>query len=896
MGWLFLTASITAQIWMGDITYKKAQAFGKLTHCESTGQITHWLPLVDHCTDVAICFRRLCRCNAIRRALECASGRTLDVTDIERLSIIIFLHDLGKASSSFQSKRWQDRERPIFWPYPSGHGAQAIYLLQNDDALTRLVEALPIDEMISWGEDALIPLLFASISHHGRPLLEDSEVVLRVGQKEWSVVKDANGHIHYDPLPIIEELSQRARFLFPNAFGEIQQPLPAAPEFAHLVAGVIQFADWLGSDTRHFPIRIEEDRAKSAVTYAEGAVITLGMDTDNWRNSLVKSQPTFQHVFKVPAPHPIQAEMTEKLGPLVILESETGSGKTEAALWRFVHLFCAGHVDSLYFALPTRVSAKQVYDRVRKAIRRLWPENPPLTVRALPGYAAADGEEPVMLPDFEVQWNDNPDDDKALRRWAAEAPKRFLAAPIAVGTVDQVLLGILKVKHAHMRFALLTRSLLVVDEVHASDAYMTVLLEKLLQAHLGNGGHALLLSATLGSSARSRYLARDRSGVQLPPFDEAADAAYPAISDQHGLHPMAATGRTKTVSWSLHDCIDDPEAIADLAIEAARNGAKVLVVRNTVGAALELFRVIESQPGAADLLFHVNGQATLHHSRFSRQDRPLLDAAIETELGKQRPPGPRILIGTQTLEQSLDIDADLLISDLCPMDVLLQRIGRLQRHSRDAAERPAAYADPKALILTPQGQDLKPLLERAAYGLGRFSEGGGIYPDLRIVEATRRLISEQPVIHIPADNRGLVEGATHPDRLDKIEKSMGEEWRRHGQEIAGDTGASRTVANLHLLEIDKAFASEPNMAFPSGQKIGTRLGAEDWLIQFEPPPAGPFGEPLKEIPIRSHLLPEGLAPEVMPERIETHDGVTEFNLGKARFRYGRVGLERLNNE
>lgn len=499
-----------------------------------------------------------------------------------------------------------------------------------------------------------------------------------------------------------------------------------------------------------------------------------------------------------------------------------------------------------------------------------------------------------MLPGFEVQWNDNPDDDTALQRWAAEAPKRFLAAPIAVGTIDQALLGILKVKHAHMRYALLSRSLLVVDEVHASDAYMTVLLERLLHAHLGNGGHALLLSATLGSSARCRYLAPGRSNVQPPPFDKASIAAYPAISDQDGLHPMAATGRSKTVRWSLNDCIDNPEAIADLVIDAAQHGAKVLVVRNTVGAAMELFRSIENRSEAADMLFRVNGQATLHHSRFSRQDRPLLDAAIETELGKQRPLGPRILIGTQTLEQSLDIDADLLISDLCPMDVLLQRIGRLHRHRRGASERPPAYSDPKALILTPRGHDLQPLLKHAAYGLGRFSQGGGIYPDLRIVEATRRLIAEQPVIYIPANNRRLVEGATHSEILEKIKYEMGQGWVRHSDEVEGEVIAMRTTARYHILEVNKPFDDE-NAGFPQDQGIATRLGEKDRLIQFDTTVKGPFSEPLKQIPIRSHLLPEGLAPEALPERIETHDGVTEFNLGEARFRYSRLGLERLNN-
>lgn len=864
-------------------------AFGKL-------QQDSYLSLTDHMTDVACCFFRLSRCHSVRRALNHAAGQGLEDADIERLSVLAFFHDLGKASSGFQSKRWSDDGRPLFWPHPSGHCPQAIFLLEEHGQLSHLVDALPIDEMISWGEGGLIPLLLASFSHHGRPIIEGSETVNKVTVKEWSPVKDLGGHIHYDPLPIIEEMTRGAKALFPDAFSEIKHPLPSTPAFSHLFAGLVQFADWLGSDPRHFPIRVDKDRGISARDYAEKAVKALGMDTENWRDLLARAHPTFQQVFQVPAPHSIQAAMAEESGPLLILESETGSGKTEAALWRFVYLFRTGQVDSLYFALPTRVSAKQAYDRVRKAISRLWPEDPPLTVRALPGYAAADGEEPIMLPGFEVQWNDKPGDDKALQRWAAEAPKRFLAAPVAVGTIDQALLGILKVKHAHMRYALLARSLLVVDEVHASDAYMTVLLDKLLQAHLGNGGHALLLSATLGSSARSLYLALGKSGVHPPPFDEAAVAAYPAISDRNGLRPMASTGRTKSVHWSLHDCIDDHEAVAALAIEAARHGAKVLVVRNTVGAAMELFRAIEARPEAAGWLFHVKGQATLHHSRFSRQDRPLLDAAIEAELGKLRQRGPRILIGTQTLEQSLDIDADLLITDLCPMDVLLQRIGRLHRHSRDAAERPSAYSNPMAFILTPRDHDLTPMLKHTAYGLGRFSDGGGIYPDLRIIDATRRLITEHPVIHIPADNRHLVEGATHPDRLAEIEASLGEEWGRHGQQIAGDSGANRTVAHLHVLEIDKAFASEPNMAFPTDQKIGTRLGAEDRLILFDPPPEGPFGNPLKQIPIRAYLLPEGLAQEALPDRIETHGGVTEFTLGKARFRYSRLGLERLDNQ
>jgi len=231
-----------------------------------------------------------------------------------------------------------------------------------------------------------------------------------------------------------------------------------------------------------------------------------------------------------------------------------------------------------------------LYQRVQDTLKRLWPENPPLALRALPGYVAADGEEIKAMANFEVFWNDSPDDQKAHQRWAAENSKRFLAAPVAVGTIDQALLGALQVRHAHLRHATLARSLLVVDEVHASDAYMTVLLERLLKAHLGCGGHALLLSATLGSSARSRYLAlapTGRSGL-IPnmSFEQACAVPYPAISGCHGIRAIPGTGRSKRVNWSSRDCIAAPEKIAQLAIEAAAQGAKVLIIRNTVPAAV----------------------------------------------------------------------------------------------------------------------------------------------------------------------------------------------------------------------------------------------------------------------------------------------------------------------
>ncbi|KWT72529.1 CRISPR-associated helicase Cas3, protein [Hyphomicrobium sulfonivorans] len=219
-------------------------------------------------------------------------------------------------------------------------------------------------------------------------------------------------------------------------------------------------------------------------------------------------------------PRPIQKAVGDVDGQVVILEAETGSGKTEAALYRFARLFERGEVDGLYFALPTRVAAKSIEERIREAVQRIFPSGArPSVILAVPGYVKSDGVGYKTLPDFDVQWDDGPDANLRRGRWAIEHPKRFLAGTILVGTIDQALLGAIQARHAHMRSSSLLRHLLVVDEVHASDVYMERLLVSLLDQHTSAGGHALLLSATLGSTARHRLLGLtsndDQSLVEL---------------------------------------------------------------------------------------------------------------------------------------------------------------------------------------------------------------------------------------------------------------------------------------------------------------------------------------------------------------------------------------------
>jgi len=247
---------------------------------------------------------------------------------------------------------------------------------------------------------------------------------------------------------------------------------------------------------------------------------------------------------------------------------------------------------------------------------------------------------------------------------------------------------------------------------------------------------------------------------------------------------------------------------------------------------------------APDLLLAVNATPTLHHSRFAAEDRALLDAAVEGAIGKDSPIGGRIVIGTQTLEQSLDLCADLLITDLCPMDVLLQRIGRLHRHKR---LRPKGFEAANVVVLCPLA-GLDPLTSAAENGLGAFASGpslSGVYVDVPGLAATLAQIEAQPVWQIPAMNRALVEAATHPDALDLIAKDRG--WQAYRQRVTGKRLAEMRTAGLALLDRTK-----PLECFPDDETIRTRLGEEGVVLALPAGTLGAFGVPVSRIALPAH--------------------------------------------
>lgn len=612
------------------------------------------LLLTQHGLDVACCLEALLEEPVFAARVSAALGAPLDPVTRERLLLLAFLHDLGKASTHFQARIRGERDR-------GGHLSEVVALVMDHPDLARRVH---LDRIEGWGA-GLEPVLAALLAHHGRPITSDPvprDVWARAGR--------------YDPSAELARLGSAAERLFPDAFGDGPAFRFPAP-LQHLFTGLLTIADQVGSMESYFPMGRADLNREVTLLRARTAIKAIGLSGASLREKLTESSD--EQLFGWSADtalRPAQRLIRDLPAdiPLLLLEAETGSGKTEAALLRFRTLLEAGAVDALYFAVPTRTAAVQLHRRVDRATRNLMGCE---AVLAVPGMLVSGAAAGAPLPGFRVRWDDDPSGAVAEARWSAETGRRYLAAPVAVGTVDQALLSGLGARWAHMRGAGLSRSLLVVDEVHASDAYMTSLLKGALDAHLRLGGHALLMSATLGSAARSRLL-----GTRLADRDEGAP--YPALSwAERGAArhlPVPDQSRVKRVRMRASPLLRSPDAIARVAITAARAGARVLVIRNTVRAAGELFRAVRDLDPDAPLL-EVNGIQTIHHSRFFAEDRRRLDAAVEAALSPSGPSRGVIVIGTQTLEQSLDIDADLLITDICPVDVLLQRLGRLFRHA-----------------------------------------------------------------------------------------------------------------------------------------------------------------------------------------------------------------------
>ncbi len=849
------------------------EEFWAKTVRNEAGSITAWHALRDHSADVAACAEALLAQPTWRRRLSAIAGAgNLSAITCSRLAVFAALHDLGKFNIGFQAK-----VRIDLGTLPAGHVKEGRAAL----------EALPLTELArcDWGE-ASLGLLASAICHHGRPYAFEEVVCDR---KLWAPTSGL------DPRRGLQDLVDSCERWFPNAFRAHDEELPPQPEFEHAFAGLVMLADWIASDTRFFPLAngAAPDRMLFARAAARDFMRESWLDIDAVRRSQRSHVPAFSRVSEHP-PRAAQRMLIEHAtegshpSPITIMEAETGSGKTEAALAHFVTLFAEGYVDGMYFALPTRTAATQMYQRIRDCVARAFDDAPPV-VLAVPGYLGVDGMAGTRLPDFDVLWHDSPTDLKRQRTWAAEGAKRYLSGCIVVGTIDQVLLSTLRVMHAHLRAIPLLRLLLVVDEVHASDSYMSQLLSDVLSRHVAAGGHALLLSATLGAETRAQLLAPSEP-VRPPDLLTACATPYPLASSRVRYSEAAgelSTG-SRRVAVDRESWMDAPETIADFACGLAQQGAKVLVIRNTVDDCLILQQsvlAVASDRGRPDILFRCNGVPVPHHSRYSRPDREALDAAIERNFGKQRTDGGCVAVATQTVQQSLDLDADFMITDLAPMDVLLQRVGRLHRHVR---ERPLGFEIPRVVVLVPRDRDLANLI--TASGKGRHHHGlGSVYADLRILHATWLQLEQCPEWDIPAMCRHLVESSVHSEALAKALNPNDDRWRQHAAHVLGNLTGQTRQAQLNTVVWTKPYSDS---SFQEDERIPTRLGASDRRVTFPSRPASALGLQFSELSVPARWVRDLPLDTELAEGLARTEAGWEFRFGSRIFTYDALGLRR----
>jgi CRISPR-associated endonuclease/helicase Cas3 len=508
-------------------------------------------------------------------------------------------------------------------------------------------------------------------------------------------------------------------------------PAIANDAMADAISGLVCVSDWIGSgDTLSHGATPDREKVAQA------------LDDAGFVPFKIRRGLGFKDVFSF-EPNGMQEAACDLVRPggVIVVEAPMGIGKTEAGLYVAYRLLEKGQANGVYFALPTRATSDRIHERFGHFLDAiLEPGSPHREAQLLHGTAwlrkTVMGEEAAPGG----SWFDS--------------PKRGILAPFAVGTIDQALLAVMNVRFGFVRSFGLAGKVVILDEVHSYDCYTGTLLDALVKALGALGCTTIILSATLTRKRRSELI-----DASVPVDDGSPCEAYPLLTSRDDRGELTAhavpAGETATVNIAMKD---DSEAAIEEAVHRACGGQQVLWIENTVDEAQDAFGLLSARAAACGL------PSGLLHSRFTACDRERKEAEWVSLYGKEgsanRGESGRILVGTQVLEQSLDIDADFLISRLAPMDMILQRIGRLWRHRSNDGLRDRIGARRDAWILTPSLERLSALPE----SIGKSAYVYAPYVLLR----TRETLNGLRSIGLPGDIRSLIE-ETYRERSESAE-------------------------------------------------------------------------------------------------------------------------------
>lgn len=758
--------------------------------------------LLAHMLDVAAVAERLLAREASAGLLWAARAFEMPSANAPRwLASLVGLHDIGKAIPGFQAKwpdgRHADESAGLVFPHS----------LRDVDRHD-LASAFELQRMLSplvGSPGRAKALAAAAAAHHG--YVFDAQEVQRARRPgEPALWRAARQEIFDAYLATLVPHPSTTR------------TLPSLQAMAWL-AGLTSIADWIGSNIEWFPAgerdatlaghharALEQaEEALQAIGWpCEHALLSVPAGTDDLVARIVGA-PGLQARPLQQATDRLLANPTEPV--LLIVEAPMGEGKTEAALLAHLRLQAALGHRGLYIGLPTQATGNAMFDRTCSFLREFGRELP-LDIQLAHGGALLD-DRLVELRGIHGEGGDN----VRSSVWFSQR-RRPLLSPYGVGTIDQALLASLNVKHHFVRLWGLANRVVVLDEVHAYDTYTSTLIEGLLRWLKALGCSVVLMSATLPRSKRTAMLrAWGESNTEPPALD------YPRVIVAHGNGDTIGehVESRPQAPIELAAVGEDLEAIADIAADLLSHGGCGAVVVNTVDRAQRLFTLLAERLSAPPMLFH---------ARFPGDERSSREKAVLATFGKVGNnvvrPERALLVATQVVEQSLDIDFDFLISDLAPVDLLLQRAGRLHRHER---ERPARHRQARLVVagLDPRGL---PDLKETAWG--------AIY-DEYILARTWAIVSREARLELPADIDRLVqavyEGGELPAGLPaKALRFI--EGRALGEHLADQQQERQRAAKAVLDARDDwadAYAGKPRGsdegAFPGIENV-TRLGPD----------------------------------------------------------------------
>ena len=539
-------------------------------------------------------------------------------------------HDIGKVCPTFQEKVRRGKNNSANYQHNSYPGLEEV----NPDWEEK------------WGYHAglsQITLNYCKVGkfipeivgqHHGfsppRGQVEISSANdERFGGANWQLIRE----------DLIENLK--------SAF-KANWPIVKDDKQARLIAGLTTVADWIGStstfdDPKNDQWKIDIEKA---------------LDLAGFYPLQIKKRLSFEQVFpNTPNPRLIQKKLIDACQiPVYVLEAPMGIGKTEAALYASYKILESGQASGIYFALPTQLTSDKIFERFNQFLANIIPVD------------SSNRKATLAHANAKLKMLDFGEEGAPGGSWFS-SHKRELLAPFGVGTIDQALMSVLNVKHGFVRAFGLAGKVVILDEIHSYDAYTGTLIDTLVEHLVAWKCTVIILSATLTKVRRQKLLSLSNQRL---------DDHYPLISiktKEQFSEIKLTPDKDKKVKIQL--CHNTYAAI-DEVLKRAQRGEHILWIENTVQESQEVYKTIASN--AAELGI----ECGLLHSRFTRFHRDQIEAAwinlFGKNSGKKRLEKGRILVGTQILEQSLDIDADFLVTRLSPIDMLLQRIGRLWRH------------------------------------------------------------------------------------------------------------------------------------------------------------------------------------------------------------------------